>query len=95
MPEKFKDAWSSYINVCNNFLGTYRSDDYKDVIQKMVKDFQNQGCLMSIKLHYIDKNLDKFPSNCGLMPDQQGERFHNQLFYFERIYNKSFNGLRM
>ena len=50
---------------------------------------------MSLKLHYVSDHMDKFPSNCRLMSDQQGERFHKQLFFFERIYNKALNSLRM
>lgn len=61
----------------------------------MVEDFKEQGCLMSLKLHYISDHLDKFPTNCGFISHQQGERFHKQLKWVEKIYNKTVDGLRM
>lgn len=95
MPPNFKKAWSSYVLLCENFLGSERSEDYKDIVKELIDNYKAQGCLMSIKLHYLSEHLDKFPANCGLMSEQQGERFHQQLNWIERIYNKCTDGLRM
>ena len=87
MPELFREAWKSYVDLCENFLGLHRSDDYVEKVQKLIANYRAQGCLMSIKLHYLDKHLDKFPSNCGLLSDQQGENFHQQLLWWEKAYS--------
>ena len=34
---------------------------------------------MSIKDHFVDSHLAKFPDNCGDFSDEQGERFHQDL----------------
>ena len=50
---------------------------------------------MSLKLHYVSDHLDRFPANCGMMSEQQGEQFHQQLSWLEKFYNKSTDGLRL
>ena len=41
---------------------------------------------MSIKLHYLDSHLDRFPRNLGAMSDEQGERFHQDIATMEDRY---------
>ena len=95
MQPKFKAAWLSYVELCQGFLGSERSDEWQEIARKLVSNYKEQGCLMSLKLHYVSDHLDKFPANCGLMSEQQGERFHQQLSWLEKFYNKSADGLRM
>lgn len=87
MPELLRNAWRSYVDVCDNFLGLNRSDDYAEKIKLLIKNYKAQHCLMSIKIHYLSCHLDKFPSNCGLLSDQKGENFHQQLLWAEKAYS--------
>lgn len=41
---------------------------------------------MTVKLHFLTCHLDHFPSNVGLMGDQQGERGHQVLHPLEERY---------
>ena len=84
MTNEFKEAWLSYIVFRDNFFGNYRSNDYKSLAKQMVNKFKKQGCLMSVKLHYVDAHLDKFPQNCGHQGEQQGERGHQDAKPIER-----------
>lgn len=86
MEPKFKDAWLSYLNLKVNFFGNYRSKDYKSLAKDLIHKFEKQGCLMSVKLHYLNAHLDKFPENNGHQGEQQGERGHQDLKEFERRY---------
>ena len=41
---------------------------------------------MSIKVHFLFSQLDKFPNNLGALSDEQGERFHQDLMAVEKSY---------
>lgn len=43
--EAEKDAWISLKNVIQNFLGNYKSPDYKDVVGRMLQNFKVLGCM--------------------------------------------------
>ncbi len=37
------------------------------------------GCNMSLKTHFLDSHLNFFPSNCGAVSDEHGQRFHQDI----------------
>lgn len=76
MDRKEKGAWLSFIHVCTKFLGNTRDPNYQTIVKDMVSNYREIGCLMSLKLHFLDSHLDCFPDNCGDKSDEQGERFH-------------------
>lgn len=92
-PTQFKKAWSSYVAVVENFLGNNRATSYKKDCRELIVNYCNQGCLMSVKLHYIDQHVDDFPENCGKLGEESGERFHQDIKLcedkFSQYYNKA------
>jgi len=60
-----KAVWLSFQNVVENFLGNHKSQDYEDVVADMIKNFEKLGCLMSVKLYFLNSHLDYFPQNLG------------------------------
>ena len=64
-----------FITDIDDFLGKKKSVNYKDHIANMLKAFQNLGCNMSIKVHFLFSHLDRFPDNLGNVSAKQGERF--------------------
>ena len=55
-----KRAWNSFVAVVKNFLGNKKAENYKDLIQTLLKNFHRLGCNMSIKVHFLNSHLDKF-----------------------------------
>ena len=51
-------AWLSFIEVLKNFLGNYRADNYKKIVNNMLENFRILGINMSIKLHFLHSHLD-------------------------------------
>ena len=47
-----KRAWNSFVTVVKNFLGNKKAENYKDLIQTLLKNFHLLGCNMSIKVHF-------------------------------------------
>ena len=52
----------------------------------MWKCYHEISANMSIKVHFLDSHLDKFPGNCGDFSDEQGERLHQDLKIMEDRY---------
>ena len=46
---------------------------------------------MSIKIHFLDSQLNKFPDNFGDFSDKQRERFHQELKIMEDHYQGQWN----
>ena len=81
-----KAAWISFKEVSTNFLGNRKSPNYKGIVKKMVENFEKLGCLMNLKLHFLDSHIDDFPDNFGDYSEEQGERFQLDIKVMENRY---------
>ena len=81
-----KAAWISFKKVDQNFLGNHKSKNYKEIVRKMVKDFQKLGRLMSLKMHFLNSHNDYFTMNLGDYSDEQGGRFNQDIKEMEKRY---------
>jgi len=52
----------------------------------MIENYERLGCLMNVKLHFLDSHLNYFPENLGDYSEEQGERFHQDLKEIEKRY---------
>jgi hypothetical protein len=91
LPKQHELAWVSFRDVVKNFLGNKRSEQYVSIVAQMITNFHLAGCKMSLKVHFLDSHLDKFPSNCGQYSEQQGERFHQDIAILESRYRGKWN----
>lgn len=83
---KENNAWKSFKSVVEHFLGNSRSPNYKTEIKKLLINYHDLGCLMNLKLHFLESHVDYFPDNLGDFSEEQGERFHQDLKEMERRY---------
>lgn len=88
---KEKGAWEAFKSVVHNFLGNQRAENYDLAINELLKTYQELGCNMSLKIHFLHSHLDFFPSNCGAFSDEHGERFHQDISAMERRYQGKWN----
>ena len=79
-------AWEGFELVVNNFLGNYRHNEYAEMVDNMLKAYENLGSRMSLKMHFLFLHLDFFPPNLGAVSDEQGERFHQDISMMESRY---------
>ncbi|UYV66646.1 hypothetical protein LAZ67_4002439 [Cordylochernes scorpioides] len=79
-------AWSGFKAVVQGFLGNRRDDNYKELVQNMLKSYEALGVNMSNKVHYLNSHLNKFPDNPDAYSDEQGERFHQDMKVMEERY---------
>lgn len=90
-----KSAWNEFVWVVKNFLGNKKSADYPQHIEQLMLHFQQLGCNMSIKLHFLFSHLDRFPENLGDLSEEQGERFHQDIRTMEERYQGYWNANMM
>lgn len=81
-----KQAWKAFRLVSTNFLGNVRAENYKELVEDMLMQYQKLGCNMSLKIHFLNSHLDFFPDNCGMVSDEHGERFHQDISTMEQRY---------
>ena len=79
-------AWNAMKSVVVNFLGSHRHEKYPDIVDSMLKAYEQLGACMFLKMHFLHSHLDFFPSNLGEVSDKQGERFHQDISIIERRY---------
>jgi len=81
-----RNAWLSFVDVINRFLGNTRAENYTAIVTKLINDFQAAGCKMSLKIHFLDSHIDFFAPNLGDVSDEHGERFHQEIKEMEIRY---------
>ena len=79
-------AWKGFKLVVNNFLENYRHNEYADMVDNMLKAYENLGSRVSLKMHFMHSHLNFFPPNLGAVSDEQRERFHQDIFVMESCY---------
>ncbi|UYV81970.1 hypothetical protein LAZ67_21000259 [Cordylochernes scorpioides] len=79
-------AWNSFRNVCKNFLGSVKVENYRDIVNDLLLSYKALGCNMSLKIHFLHSHLDFFPDNLGAVSDEHGERFYQDISSMEKRY---------
>jgi len=86
LSDKQKAAWQSFEKVLNGFLGNFKAANFRELVQDMMDSYEQLGCNMSLKMHFLFSHLDFFPLNCGEVSDEHGERFHQDISVMEHRY---------
>jgi hypothetical protein len=90
MTEVEREAWIALKCVVTKFLGNNKNPDYVTIVENMLEKFKVLGCLMSLKSHFLNSHFD-FPENFGVVSEEQGERFHQNIKDMERRYQGRWN----
>ena len=69
-------AWEAFKSVCSGFLGNTLVPDYQAWIEKLLKSYEDLGCRMSLKIHFLHSLQNFSPPNLGAVSDEHGERSH-------------------
>ena len=81
----------AFKSVCSGFLGNTHVSDYQACIEKLLKSYEDMGCRMSLKIHFLHSHLNFFPPNLGAVSDEHGERFHKDIMKMESNYQGKWN----
>jgi hypothetical protein len=79
-------AWTAFKDVCRDFLGNNKADNYQKIVERLLQSYEAMGCNMSLKIHFLHSHLGFFPQNLGAVSDEHGERFHQGIAVMEKRY---------
>jgi hypothetical protein len=79
-------AWNDFRLVAASFLGNNKADNYKELVENLLLSYEELGCNISLKIHFLHSHLDLFPENCGALSDEHGERLHRDIVAMEKRY---------
>jgi len=68
------------------FLGNHKAPNYREIVGELLQSYQDTGCNISLKIHFLDFHLDFFPDSLGAVRDEHGERFHQDISALEKMY---------
>lgn len=83
--------WRSFKDVVDGFLGNKKAGNCKELVEKLIHDYQQLGAHMSLKMYFIHSHLDSFPENLGDVSDEHGERFHQEVSIMEQRYQVQYS----
>lgn len=72
-------TWETFKLVCNGSLGNIRVPDYQECIEKLLQGYENMGCRMSLRIHFLQSYLNLFTLNLRAMSDKHEEKFHQDI----------------
>ena len=84
-------AWDVFKEICLKFLGTFKSSLYQEMIAKLPAAYEEMGCSMSLKMHFLHSHLEFFSQNLGAVSDQHDEKFHQDIQEMEKRYQGVWN----
>ncbi|GBN15151.1 hypothetical protein AVEN_73620-1 [Araneus ventricosus] len=84
-------AGTSFKEIAKNFLGNHKAENYRQIVNNLLKVYKTMGCNMPFKIHFLHSHLDFFPENLGLLSDEHGERFHQDISNIEARYQGKWN----
>ena len=77
-------TWNCLKDVCRNFLGFHRADNYPEFVTNILHSYEVSGCEMSLKVHFLASHLHFCHKNLGNVFDERGERFHQDIAAIEK-----------
>ena len=79
MSDLERNALQAFRMIVEGFLGKHRRDDYAMFVSNLNKSYEELGCRMSLRLHFLHSHLDFFRDNLGNVSEEHGERFHQDI----------------
>jgi len=71
--------------MLGNPLQQLSKTSYHDFLKQLLKSYEQSGCNMSVKVHFLHSHLNYFPENLEIMLEEQGESFHQDKKNGEKI----------
>jgi hypothetical protein len=72
MTEVEREAWMAFKSVVTEFLGNNKDLDFVTVVANMLEKLKVLGCLMRLKINFLNLHLDFFPKNINTVSEEQG-----------------------
>ena len=67
--QKELGAWKLFVKVVNEFLSSKKEENYKTLVEELLRSYQLMGCQVSLKIHFLISHINFFLENLS-------KRFH-------------------
>ncbi|GBN79706.1 hypothetical protein AVEN_11883-1 [Araneus ventricosus] len=91
LTKKEAAAWILFKELAKNFLGNHKAENYRQIVNNLLKAYKIMGCNMSLKFYFLHSHLDFFPENLGSVSDEHHELFHQGISIMEAHYRGKWN----
>ncbi|GBM05607.1 hypothetical protein AVEN_202242-1 [Araneus ventricosus] len=91
LTKKEAAAWTSCKELAKNFLGNHKAENYRQIVNNLLKGLKNHGCNKSLQIHFLPSYLEFFPGNLGSVSDEHDERFHQDISNMGARYQGKWN----
>ena len=71
--------WETFVNICRNFPGNVKVENYSKIVQELISPYSAMGCNMSLKLHFLQSYFDFLPEIMWAVSDEHGEKFYQDI----------------
>jgi hypothetical protein len=82
-----RKAWKVYENVCRNFLGNKKAENYSEIVQELILSYSVVGHNMSFKLHFLHSHFDLLPENVGAISGKHDKKFQQDISQIGKWYS--------
>jgi hypothetical protein len=86
MTEVENEVWIAFKSVVTKFLRNNKHPAYVAIVANVLEKIKILGCIMSLKIHFLNSHFNSFPENLGAVSEEQGECFHQDIKETERRY---------
>jgi hypothetical protein len=69
LSEMERPAWKSFEIITAKFLRNYKAENYRDMVADLVKPYKAVGCIMPLKVHFLDSHRDFCRENLRAVSD--------------------------
>jgi hypothetical protein len=81
-----RNAWLSFKIICKDFLRNHKAANYLDVVQDLLTLYTSCGMQHESEIPLSGITLGFFPRKPWRSQWQQGERFHQDIMFMEKLY---------
>jgi hypothetical protein len=46
-------AWEAFENLCRNFLGNEKAENYSEIVHELISSYSAMGCNMSLNVYVL------------------------------------------
>ncbi|GBL97140.1 hypothetical protein AVEN_144588-1 [Araneus ventricosus] len=69
LTKKEAAACASFKELAKHFLGNHKAENYRQIVNNLLKAYKTMGCNMSLKIHFLHSHFGFFPKNLGSVRD--------------------------
>jgi len=93
--ETERNVWLSLKRIFKDFLGNQKAAKYQDAEKDLLTSYKAMGCIIILKIHFLEFQLEFFPENLGQVSDEHVEIFHQNILAMQKRYQVKWTSIML